>query len=139
MTVSVDALPLSSGLPAETEHCAHAAAMSTPLGMELVAGIYQDRHLHEADFRVGHQNARMLDESAARIAAGLQGCAVWRSYRRRLQSDVPRSPALAAARFVHCRGRQTAVNGVQPGGPHGALIRLVAHQEHERDLRMQLQ
>ena len=44
-----------------------------------------------------------------------------------------RGVALAAA-LVHDRGGQEAVDGVQPGGPQSAVIRIMAHQEHERDL-----
>ena len=47
----------------------------------------------------------------------------------------PAAPAPAAARLLHRRGGQQAVDGVQPGRPQGVVVGLVPDDEHHRDLR----
>ena len=37
---------------------------------------------------------------------------------------------------MHDRDGQQALDGVQPRGPQSTVIRLVANQEHERNLRL---
>ena len=54
-----------------------------------------------------------------------------------LPLPLPPAPAAPpAARLLHGRGGEQAVDGVQPRGPQGVVQGLVTHQEQQRDLRV---
>ena len=99
------------------QHCRAAASL------QALVSVSQHRHRPPAAWAAKTES----EVTAAAAGGGVP-------YRRRPDADAV-SRAAATASPVHGRGGQQTVGGVQPRGPHRAMVCLMSNQEHQRHLR----